>query len=153
MAYTPIIWTEATLLDAVNFDIMDDGIVSNDSRTTDIEAGTTTTNASTYKGNDIDTDGDGKVNNSVQADSLSGGLSEMSIITGLINDGTTLPLPSGYTEAQCQWNVSINNVGTIDSQIERMNCYVDGNRVCNVNWETATGIYYGRANYMVIGIK
>ena len=68
MAYTPINWIETTLLDAVNFDIMDDGIVNNDSRTTDIEAGTTTTNASTYKGNDIDTNGDGKVNSAVNAD-------------------------------------------------------------------------------------
>ena len=87
MAYTPINWDEETPITVPNLVLMDIGIDNNDSRTTtlegqnldaritsndgdilDIEAGTTTTNASTYKGNDIDTNGDGKVNNSVQAD-------------------------------------------------------------------------------------
>ena len=33
----------------------------------------------------------------------------VSILTGTIAHGGTIPLPSGYTEAQCKWSVSTNS--------------------------------------------
>jgi hypothetical protein len=37
------------------------------------------------------------------------------IITGTISSGQTIPLPSGYTQAECQWIVSPKKVGVMPS--------------------------------------
>ena len=70
MAYTKVNWVDGTTtpISAVNLNNMDEGIDNNDGRVTNIESGTTQTNANQYKGNDIDSDGDGKVNSAEQAD-------------------------------------------------------------------------------------
>ncbi|RKV67059.1 MAG: hypothetical protein D8H97_38695, partial [Neisseria sp.] len=35
--------------------------------------------------------------------------SEVAVLTGVIYDGDTLPLPAGYTERQCKWLVSLRD--------------------------------------------
>ena len=84
----------------------------------------------------------------------------ISVITGTINHGGTIPLPAGYTEDQCKWFVSPNDLeiaGGASADDVRIHCYTSGRTVycyCDfVNSEGQTGVYYGTANYMVIGIK
>jgi hypothetical protein len=37
------------------------------------------------------------------------------VVTGTIGDGGTIPLPAGYTDAQCQWFVAGSTDETYDS--------------------------------------
>jgi hypothetical protein len=106
------------------------------------------------------------------------GGSGIAVLTGVVSDGETIPLPSGYTESQCRWNVSIaagydecenppdvgngstwcytsssHRVwGTQGRVVTVGNYYKDG-------WRSTTGRYPSghpstmKANYMIIGIK
>ena len=78
---------------------------------------------------------------------------EVAILTGTIANGATIPLPGGYTQAQCKWMVG---VGTISSS------HGDHNSSHNVTFTanssrvvTTTGIGTGSvtANYIIIGVK
>src|SRR6056297_460044 len=119
MAYSPINWDEFTPITATNLDKMDSEIDSNESRITtnendidsaetnissnesristnetdisNIEDGTTSLDASTYKGNDIDTDGDGKVDNAL---ALNGENWEVVAEGNLTGSGTIDLLPA-----------------------------------------------------------
>ena len=88
---------------------------------------------------------------------LPGSGTSVAILTGSLNDGGTIPLPSGYTEAQCKWMVSVRTtqVRYMDGT-NNFNCYTNGRIVvaevqCNygsdLRWESTT------ANYIIIGIK
>ena len=35
---------------------------------------------------------------------------QVSVITGFVSSGGTIPLPSGYTEAQCRWMASLRSI-------------------------------------------
>lgn len=81
------------------------------------------------------------------------GYSEVAVLTGTISSGNTIPLPSGYTQAQCKWMVA---VGTISSS------HGDHNSSHNVTFTanssrvvTTSGIGSGSgtANYIIIGVK
>lgn len=91
--------------------------------------------------------------------------SGVSILTGVVSDGATIPLPSGYTEEQCKWLISLQKATTTGhisnnqgSDLWFQECYTTGRvvtakvRMYNTSqsqpaWASAS------ANYMIIGIK
>ncbi|EXI62237.1 hypothetical protein MHD_10340 [Mannheimia granulomatis] len=96
-------------------------------------------------------------------------LNSISVIKGVVGNGSILPLPSGYNESQCHWIVSMSEDVALD-RIENTNtgytkteCYVGDNRrvvarvysKAGANTDSATGKKFdnSRANYLVIGVK
>lgn len=85
----------------------------------------------------------------------------VSILTGTIAHGGTIPLPSGYTEAQCKWSVSTNSQVTAlstDGANDRtyIRCFTTGRVVsCYMSTKnTPEGVKEsGVANYIIIGVK
>lgn len=88
------------------------------------------------------------------------------IISGELENGATVPLPSGYTVAQCLWSVYPKSKSAVASDIvsyDPNTFSVDGNRKVTVgfeyseyNGESGDTIHYwypGKAYYRVIGIK
>lgn len=85
----------------------------------------------------------------------------VSILTGTIAHGGTIPLPSGYTEAQCKWSVSTSSQVTAlstDGSDDRtyIRCFTTGRVVsCYMSTKNTpeevkeTGV----ANYIIIGVK
>ena len=77
----------------------------------------------------------------------------VAVLTGTISNGSTIPLPSGYTQEQCKWMVG---VGTISST------HGDHNGDHNVTFTASAsrvvttsgiGVGSGVANYIIIGVK
>lgn len=86
------------------------------------------------------------IGNASTVSSVSGNIS---MLTGTIAHGGTIPLPSGYTESQCKWIVSTSqqyNDG--DTGVNVINCFCTG-RVVTTNMDGLSGT----ANYMIIGVK
>ena len=100
--------------------------------------------------------------------------SQVAVITGTVADGGTIPLPAGFTAAQCNWFVSLNqsNPGLAewadndnDSRLFAAHqVSVDDNRRVTVKLNTGTptgrtapfssgNIISGTANYIAVGIK
>ena len=92
---------------------------------------------------------------------------QISVLTGTITHGGTLPLPSGYSESQCRFMVSVNkdnpNKSAWDINENGWNfhygfeCWVDG-RVVHVgaylgHYGSRTNFVAGVANYIVIGVR
>jgi hypothetical protein len=81
----------------------------------------------------------------------------LSVLTGTIGHGGTIPLPTGYTQAQCKWLVSANDIGPQGSSSEgwREFCSADINRVVTVYARNSVygSIAYGTANFIIIGTK
>ena len=85
----------------------------------------------------------------------------VAILTGTIAHGGTIPLPSGYTEAQCKWSVSTNSQVTAlstDGSDDRtyIRCFTTGRVVsCYMSTKnTPEGVKEaGVANYIIIGVK
>lgn len=80
---------------------------------------------------------------------------EVSTLEGTIAHGGTLPLPAGFTEAQCIFMVSIGDAGYLGASQSGMRCYLTGRVVTaqlshGVSPNTWAGV---SANYMVIGVK
>ena len=73
----------------------------------------------------------------------------VSILTGTIANGGTIPLPTGYTQSQCRWTVSVYYATSTSGDIREILCGVDNNRVVTVRGEDYTGM----ANYIIIGVK
>ena len=99
---------------------------------------------------------------------FAGTKSTVSVITGTIAHGGTLPLPSGYTAGQCKWMVSMAEDNTAASYWDinengahghyRIECSVNSSRVVTAravkNWQLSSPIITnGTANYIVIGVK
>lgn len=94
--------------------------------------------------------------------------STVAVLTGKIAHGGTIPLPSGFSQAQCKWIVSMHNENptsvTWDLQEAgahnhySTNIWTDANRVvhCRV-YRNGTGGAVGwnnaEANYLIIGVK
>lgn len=81
------------------------------------------------------------------------GGNEVSILTGTISTGGTIPLPNGYTQSQCKWMVA---VGTISSSHGDHNSGHDVTFTANSNRVVTTsgiGVGAGTANYIIIGVK
>lgn len=81
----------------------------------------------------------------------------MLIAIGTVAHAGTIPLPSGYTESQCKWMVSLAD-GTVQygQQYQGMRCSVDSSRVVTAqmykyisshSWENRN------ANYIIVGYK
>jgi hypothetical protein len=77
----------------------------------------------------------------------------ISILTGSVGHGGTIPLPTGYSQAQCRWIVSFREMyfsGTVDGNDSEY-CFTDANRVVYVyGSEQRAGFV---ANYIIVGIK
>lgn len=77
----------------------------------------------------------------------------VSILTGEISNGGTIPLPSGYTQSQCKWFVSpayIEDNASSDD-LKNFTCRVNSSRVVTVLGESSGS---GQsANYIIIGVK
>ena len=93
--------------------------------------------------------------------------SNIGILTGTIAHGGTIPLPSGYSEGQCRWMVSMNNDNPSNTAWDWQEglsydhihsyCSANGTRVVTcyrtVINETGTQTHNGTANYIIIGYK
>lgn len=85
----------------------------------------------------------------------------VAVLTGTIAHGGTIPLPSGYTEAQCKWSVSINSQVTAlstDGSDDRtyLRCFTTGRVVsCYMSTKNTPEEVKesGVANYIIIGVK
>lgn len=111
----------------------------------------------------VSIDGSGNVTLNTSVSSTSG----VSILTGTISHGGTIPLPSGYSEGQCRWMVSMNNDNPsntawdwqegVSSDHIHSYCSANGTRVVTcyrtVLNETETQTHNGTANYIIIGVK
>ena len=96
-----------------------------------------------------------------------GQLHSVSVLTGTISHGGTIPLPSGYSEGQCRWMVSMNNDNPsntawdwqegVSSDHIHSYCSANGTRVVTcyrtVLNETGSQTHNGTANYIIIGVK
>ena len=73
------------------------------------------------------------------------------VLTGTIASGGTIPLPSGYTEAQCKWIAAGGNMRDSGNDMANWRITTSG-RVVTVLVDDAvvSGNY---ANYMIIGVK
>ena len=94
--------------------------------------------------------------------------STVSVLTGTIADGGTIPLPAGFTESQCKWFVSMASDNPslkswdIDETVSRVNyrfeCTASAARVVNARmyWQGqggSSGSVPSIANYLVIAYK
>lgn len=85
----------------------------------------------------------------------------VAVLTGTIAHGGTIPLPSGYTEAQCKWIVSTNSQVTAlstDGSDDRtyIRCFTAGRVVsCYMSTKNTPEEVKeaGVANYIIIGVK
>jgi hypothetical protein len=87
----------------------------------------------------------------------------VSVITGVISHGGTLPLPAGYTQAQCHWVVSPRDYGTGTIDIQESGaqagftnlCYADDTTrvVTSLFGFNTSGTGGKSCNYIVIGVK
>ena len=81
------------------------------------------------------------------------------VLSGVINDGATIPLPAGYTESQCRWMVSYaNTVGAQSAAWDNwlwIKCYTTGRAVTCLTGSSGPGgvPYPADANYIIIGVK
>lgn len=79
----------------------------------------------------------------------------VAVLTGSVLHGGTIPLPAGYTQAQCRWTVSINQIGVKnDNTLDTLTCSADSNRVVTIDMVGPdTGTITGAANYIIVGVK
>lgn len=77
----------------------------------------------------------------------------ISILTGIIAHGGTIPLPSGYSEGQCRWIVSTAEIRDFggDDVLLTHHCFTTG-RVVSC-YTDGTYSATGNANYIIIGFK
>lgn len=92
------------------------------------------------------------------------GKSTVKVMTGMVSDGGTIPLPAGYSQEQCQWFVSLreDNTGGEAWDINEngshnhfsYQIWADGNR--RVHAKMHRNAYAPRSihvNYIIIGVK
>ena len=72
----------------------------------------------------------------------------VSVMTGVINNGETIPLPDGYTQEQCKWIVSTNQQQVDSADV--IHCHTNENRVVSCSTDKRGA---GTANYLIIGVK
>ena len=83
---------------------------------------------------------------------------QVAVLMGEIADGGTIPLPDGYTEAQCKWMVSVRNteIRLADINPRYIMCNMSGRKVsCYSAYPAKHGesLRKGMANYIIIGVK
>lgn len=90
-------------------------------------------------------------------DTVNAAVSDVTVVSGTIAHGGTIPLPAGYTHAQCQFLVAAGNWSNFGGNgrdgIDSFHVTVNsGTRV--VTCYTYNGLNFtGTANYIIIGIK
>lgn len=108
----------------------------------------------------------------VTADSHTHALSldtnNISILTGILNHGGTIPLPSGYIESQCKWMVSLNDINPSNTNWDvpengsynhlSSDCYTTGRVLTALFtvYNSASSSFIpisANANYIIIGVK
>lgn len=99
----------------------------------------------------VSVDGSGNVSMATSISSSSG----VAVLSGTISHGGTIPLPSGYSQAQCKWTVSVSELssGLGPNDIDFFVCSADSDRVVTCSGGNADGSFVGIANYMIIGVK
>ena len=87
------------------------------------------------------------------------------MMTGTVADGATIPLPAGFTAAQCKWLVSSSEInpnwGNWDINEDgshmqfKIQCSVDANRLVTAMLfvNDARSRIAGTADYLIIGMK
>ena len=92
-------------------------------------------------------------------------LSQVSILTGILAHGQTIPLPEGYEEGQCKWTVSVaednHNHKLWATRSEGLSygvdCYANNRRVyCLAYLRSGNSVVEskeGAVNYIIIGVK
>ena len=101
-------------------------------------------------------------------DNIINSSNSVAVLSGSVSNGGTIPLPSGYTEAQCKWTVSLkdsnvnNNTWDVDEDVTKMHyktyCYTSGRSVTAYMriWNDDNKVwseYAATANYIIIGVK
>lgn len=88
------------------------------------------------------------------------GVPQIAVYTGTVNNGATIPLPSGYTQEQCKWMVSLCSLhydGQNFFSPFTFTISVDSNRrvTCKLISDESDAYLtdYGSVNYIIIGIK
>lgn len=84
---------------------------------------------------------------------LSTMIPKVSILTGTISSGGTIPLPSGYTQDQCRWMVSPKIFQHNSSNFNGFECSVDSNRIVKAQTYASGSILDQNINYIIIGVK
>jgi len=75
------------------------------------------------------------------------------ILTGTLSSGQIIPLPSGFSEEQCKWIISLGGVsGLVYQNFAGVKCWTEGRRgyceECGTN-DCANAPF----NYIIIGVK
>ncbi|MFW9600702.1 MAG: hypothetical protein ACMV1B_00035 [Prevotella sp.] len=111
----------------------------------------------------VSVDGSGNVSMATSVSSSSG----VAILTGIIANGGTIPLPSGFSESQCKWVVSMRadnpasipwDINESDNQLHyKTECYTIGRVVTARTYlgsnNSPPGWIDSDANYIIIGVK
>lgn len=95
------------------------------------------------------------LNGAGQYATLPSGGSAVAVLSGSIGHGGTIPLPSGYTEAQCKWMVSLKTSSSNYTK-HGTRCYANGRIVVAQTYEEdSDSMWWGNAsaNYIIIGVK
>lgn len=82
--------------------------------------------------------------------------SQVVVATGSVQDGGTVPLPSGYTQDQCWWMVTVGDTGAINQYFGGLRCYAGTNRVVTAKWWDSGVSQWksiGSVRYIIIGVK
>ena len=84
--------------------------------------------------------------------------SRVAILSGAIKNGEIIPLPDGYTEAQCRWMVSMQVPWVEKKDGKRIigsfvTCYTTGRVVVCAGGSPPMAEFPSTANYIVIGVK
>ncbi len=81
-----------------------------------------------------------------------GGSSNFAVESGTLNHGQVIPLPVGFTDAQCRWIVSMDSGGAAYDYRTHERCYTTGRTVQCWTGNSAWGgqIRYGTATYLIV---
>lgn len=87
----------------------------------------------------------------------SGG-STVAVLTGTIAHGGTIPLPSGYTQAQCKWLVAPYSYGAVEqwAGIDFISCQANSTTrvvTAQYSYDDNPNVYNGTAYYIIVGVK
>ena len=111
----------------------------------------------------VSVDGSGNVSMETSVSSSSG----VAILTGTVANGGTIPLPSGFSESQCKWVVSMSadnptsiswDISESDAHLHyKTECYTIGRVVTARTYlgsnDSLPGWIDSTANYIIIGVK
>lgn len=104
--------------------------------------------AGTYPHATIGVNAKGRITSAVAGSAV-----EVSVLTGTVANQGIIPLPAGFTQAQCKWIVGVGQISSSHgdhNSSHDVSFTADANRVVTT---TGIGVGSGTANYMIIGVK